>query len=92
MSTEEYWSEEAMRILKSELVRRGIDYKELAERLATIGIYESPRQLTTKINRGTFSFGFFLKAMRSIGVEKVEIGEVQTKHFRNSAHATEQPS
>ena len=68
MTTDNYYSE-ASRILKAELVRRGIGYKELARLVAD----ESYTQLKTKINRGSFSAGFLIKVLRAIGAPQIDV-------------------
>ena len=60
---------EASRIVKAELARQGITYKELAKLVPG----ETYVQLKTKINRGSFSAAFFIKVMRAIGVEYVDL-------------------
>jgi hypothetical protein len=60
---------EASRIVKAELVRRDVSYKDLARLLGD----ESYLQLKTKINRGSFSAGFFIKVMRAIGADHVDL-------------------
>lgn len=64
---------EASRILKAELARRGITYKVLARLLAAQGEEENDVQLKTKVNRGTFSFAFFIKVMRAIGASNIDL-------------------
>lgn len=66
-----YYYAEASRILKAELARRDISYKELARLLPD----ENYVQLKTKINRGSFSAGFFIKVLRAIGAMHVDITE-----------------
>jgi hypothetical protein len=68
MTTDEYYTE-ASRILKAELVRRGISYKDLARLLGD----ESYVQLKTKINRGSFSAGFLIKVFRAIGALEIDV-------------------
>lgn len=68
MATNDYYSE-AARILKSELVRRGISYKDLAQLMGD----ESYMQLKTKINRGSFSAGFLIKVLRAIGAAELDV-------------------
>lgn len=68
MITDDYYSE-ASRILKAELVRRGIGYKELAHLVGD----ESYTQLKTKINRGSFSAGFLIKVLRAVGASQVDL-------------------
>jgi hypothetical protein len=68
IAIEEYYAE-ASRILKAELVRRGLSYKDLAQLLGD----ESYVQLKTKINRGSFSAGFLIKVLRAIGAPEIDV-------------------
>lgn len=65
------WENEARRIVKAELARRGMTYERLAKRLKTIGINETERSIANKMSRGTFSFIFFLQCMKAIGNNEV---------------------
>ena len=65
------WENEARRIVRSELVRRGLTYKLLADHLRMIGLEETERSIANKMSRGTFSFVFFLQCMNSMGVTSV---------------------
>lgn len=60
-------------ILKAELKRRGVSYRELAERLASIGVHETERNIANKISRGGFSAAFFVQCLDVIGCGGVEI-------------------
>jgi len=71
ISVDEYY-EEASRILKAELARRDISYQTLADLLGD----ETYGQLKSKINRGSFSVGFFIKVMRAIGAEQIDLRQV----------------
>lgn len=68
---------EATHILRMEMHQRKISYKELAEAMSrlTDGPTESAQALTNKVNRGRFSFAFFLRACRAMGVRSIEIPE-----------------
>ncbi|GAB6142295.1 hypothetical protein JCM14076_30240 [Methylosoma difficile] len=68
------WKASAKNILKAELTRKGVDYETLAEKLKDIGIDESYNSINTKINRGAFTFQFFLQCMKAIGVNDVRVG------------------
>lgn len=72
-STEAEWRAQASQILKAELSRHGVKYGELKERLAALGIVESYGGLATKINRGKFSFTFFLQCMKTLGKNEVTL-------------------
>ena len=54
-------------ILKAELKRRNVSYKELAERLGAIGIHETERNINNKISRGGFTAAFFIQCLVAIG-------------------------
>jgi hypothetical protein len=63
------WQKKATNILKAEITRRGLSYDELQEKLAIIGVEETANSLNVKINRGSFSFLFFLQVMQAIGAK-----------------------
>lgn len=67
------WRVTAKNILKVELTKKNIDYKNLSEKLLAIGIHENPANLNSKINRGTFSFIFFIQCMQAIGTYNFNI-------------------
>jgi hypothetical protein len=67
------WEAESRRILKSELTRKGVTYPQLAEALQRQRIFMTPRAITNKLSRGTFSFGFFLKCMYAIGTRELKL-------------------
>lgn len=69
------WNDKVKRLLKSELIRRGISNSDLAKMLEQIGIEETKSSIDSKISRGTFSASFFLQCLTVIGCEKVEIEE-----------------
>lgn len=74
------WNEQAKRLLKSELVRRGISNDDLVNRLQTIGVEETKASVESKISRGTFSAAFLLQCLNAIGcrnfISEVEIQEM----------------
>ena len=67
-----YWNIKAKRLLKSELVRRGISNTKLSELLNDIGIEETKSSIDSKISRGTFSASFFIQCLHVIGCNKIE--------------------
>jgi len=73
------WNDKVKRILKSELVRRGISNSELAVMLESIGIEETKSSIDSKISRGTFSACFFLQCLTVIGCNKIEINEYESQ-------------
>jgi lambda repressor-like predicted transcriptional regulator len=69
------WNKEAVSIIKAELKRRGLSYRNLAERLEGIGVHDSERNVTNKINRGTFTAAFFLQCLEAIGCKTVRLDD-----------------
>lgn len=70
---QEDWNKQAANLLKAELTRLGIGYEELIEQLKAIGIEESYKGIAAKINRGTFSFTFFMQCMKAIGINQIRL-------------------
>jgi hypothetical protein len=48
-------------------------YKDLADKLAPTGVKETERNLSNKINRGSFTAVFFLQCMEAIGVDTLHL-------------------
>jgi Domain of unknown function (DUF6471) len=65
------WNKLATNTIKAELARSGIGYEELISRLDGLGVKESYTGIAAKINRGTFSFSFFMQCMKAIGINGV---------------------
>ncbi len=73
------WNNKAKRLLKSELVRRGVSHSELANMLIQAGIEETKSSIDSKICRGTFSASFFIQCLSVIGCQKIEISDYEEK-------------
>ncbi|MDI1279456.1 DUF6471 domain-containing protein [Methylobacter sp.] len=67
------WNKLAANTIKAELARSGIGYEELIHRLDAIGIKESYTGIAAKINRGTFSFAFFMQCMNVLGKTEIRL-------------------
>ena len=70
------WEERAKRLLKAELARADVGYRELAERLKKHGLKETEASIANKISRGTFSATFLLAALIAIEAEIVRLDNV----------------
>lgn len=69
------FQEQAKNILKAELKRRGISYRDLAEKLTERGVPESERNIANKISRGSFTAAFFLECLDAAGVRNLTLAE-----------------
>lgn len=67
------WAERAKGLLKAELKRRNVGYRELADKLTADGTPESERNLANKISRGGFTAAFFLQCLSVIGAQTIRL-------------------
>lgn len=70
------WTDAAKGLLKAELKRRNLSYRDLAERLTAAGHPENERNLTNKIARGSFTAAFLLQCLHVIGCQSVRIDDL----------------
>lgn len=75
------WNEKAKRLLKSELIKRGVTNSDLVLLLKEIDIEETKASIDSKISRGTFSASFFLQCLSVIGCYKLTIEEYENNYF-----------
>lgn len=71
------WNDKVKRILKSELIKRGVSNADLVFLLKEIDVHETKASIDSKISRGTFSAGFFFQCLSVIGCNKIEIEEYE---------------
>jgi hypothetical protein len=70
---EKVWEEMVKNILRAEMMRRGVSYAGLAERLQEHGIEDNELNLRNKVSRGRFTAVFFMQCMQALGVELLQI-------------------
>jgi hypothetical protein len=73
------WDDKAKRLLKSELVKRGVSNVDLTLLLNEIGIEETKASIDSKISRGSFSATFLLQCLMVIGCRKIEIEDYESQ-------------
>lgn len=69
------WQDRVKGLLKAELKRRNLGYRELAERLTAMGIPETERNIANKIARGGFTAVFFVQCLVAIGCQTLTVSE-----------------
>lgn len=72
-AVEERYAEMAKRIVRTEMVRRGVTYEGLAERLATLGVHDTPVNLRNKVSRGKFTASFLLECLSVLECTTLDI-------------------
>lgn len=70
------WADRVKGILKAELKRRNVSYKQLAEKLKALGIHETERNINNKISRGGFSAAFLVQCLKAIGCTTLHLEDV----------------
>ena len=69
------WPERVKALLKAELKRKGVGYRELAEKLTAMGTPESERNLANKISRGGFTAAFMVQCLVAIGCTSLRLDD-----------------
>jgi hypothetical protein len=67
------WQAHVKGVLKAELKRRHVGYRELAEKLGGLGIHETEANIANKVSRGGFTAVFFLQCLTAIGARDLHI-------------------
>lgn len=87
-----FWQEEARSIVQAEMARNTVGYKELSTLLTRIGEESSPEALTNRINRGTFTFAFFLQVMVTLGCKDLDLTKVSQRYEEMAEIQRKRPS
>jgi hypothetical protein len=69
------WQERVKGMLKAELKRKNLSYKDLAEKLSGIGVIDSEANIKNKISRGGFTAVFLIQCLTAIGVKSLSLSE-----------------
>lgn len=67
------WTLRAKNLLKGELKRRGVSYRDLAEKLTLMGVPENERNIANKISRGGFTAAFLLQCLDAVGCKEIRL-------------------
>ena len=73
MPEKDEFEAKAARLLKAELKREGVTYKELVEKLDAIGVQEKEVNIRNKLARGKFSAAFLFYCLEAIGVNELRL-------------------
>jgi Domain of unknown function (DUF6471) len=67
------WERKVQILLKIELTKRNLTYKQLSEKLAVLGVHESEPNIRNKLARGTFSAVFLIQCLTAIGAKTLDL-------------------
>ena len=65
--------DEAKAIIKMEMARRGMSFRDLLQALEAVGVHEDERNLRNKVARATFTAGFFLQCLYAMRVKRLDL-------------------
>lgn len=63
------WNELARNTVKGLMASNGVNAVELQKRLMELGVNETRNSIVLKLNRGTFSFAWFLQVLKALGLK-----------------------
>ena len=69
------WQDRVKGMLKAELKRRNVGYRELAEKLTAMGQPDTELNIKNKISRGGFTAVFFVQCLEAIGCTTLRLKE-----------------
>ncbi len=79
------WKRRSKRLIKSELIKRGVSHEELAKRLNQLGIEETKSSIDSKISRGTFSAAFLLQSLYVLECDFLQIRVADDSNLKIAA-------
>ena len=74
--TDGEWQDKVKGLLKGELKKKGVSYRDLAEKLTAMGIPETEPNIANKISRGTFPATFLLASLKAIEADNLRLEDV----------------
>jgi hypothetical protein len=81
------WEELAKNILRAEMMKNGVSYAVLAERLATFGITDNELNLRNKVSRGRFTAVFLMQCLTVLGADWIKVPTLEEGARRGAAQA-----
>jgi microsomal dipeptidase-like Zn-dependent dipeptidase len=69
------WEKRVQTLLKVEILKRNLTYKQVSEKLAEIGVAESEPNIRNKLARGTFSAVFLVQCLEAIGSRSLHLSD-----------------
>lgn len=70
---EKVWEELVKNILRAEMMRQGVSYATLVERLEAIGVHDNELNLRNKVSRGRFTAVFLMQCLKALEAEWIHI-------------------
>lgn len=74
-SIDREWQIKAAGLIKAEMARKNLSYRDLQARLAAMKIDDNEKNLSTKISRGRFTAAFLLQVMQAMGARVIRLAD-----------------
>lgn len=68
-------------VIRGEMARQQVTYKELLNRLNKIGVEDTENNLRNKIGRGKFSALLFMQCLEVLGVDHIRVSMLEDAGF-----------
>ena len=65
------------RLLRARMAYKGCEYKDLARRLAELGVEQSESNLRSKVNNGSLGAQLFVYILLALDVDQLELAQVR---------------
>ncbi len=75
MPNQPEWEARVKGLLKAELKRRNVTYKDLTVRLEAMGVHDTEPNIRNKLARGKFTAVFFIQCLEAVGCQTLRISE-----------------
>ncbi len=72
------WATRAKAIVRAEMVKRDLSYRDLERLLEQIGVQKTAGNLATRISSGAFGAQLFLQVMVAMGVETIDLSHLSS--------------
>ena len=75
------------RLIRSQMAAKGVEYRDLAERLEALGVIQSDSNLRSKVNNGSLGAQLFLYIELALGVGQIDLAQLSEIYQDVSANA-----
>lgn len=65
------------RTIRAEMAYKGLEYRDLAARLAALGVVQTESNLRSKINNGSLGAQLYMFLLLAMGTRRLEMTQVQ---------------
>lgn len=79
------------RYIRAQMAYKGFEYKDLGAKLGALGVVQTDSNLRSKVNNGSLGAQLFIYILMALGVERLELGQMQKMLGEIRSHDTDAP-